>query len=301
MDHSERFGEQYPRPDFVRQTLHWISLNGEWDFLFDDHDVGLADRWHHNGLPSEAMAVDEKNSESTSRSSRRVQKCKIKVPFVFQTPASGINESNSHEIMWYERSFSDCRPPEDVKKRNRLLLRLGAVDYEAKVWVNGMSVGNHRGGHVPFDLDITDALWAVQSPDLHRLTVRVRDSPHDLTQPRGKQYWAAEPESIWYTPSSGIWQTVFLESVPSTRIADSSYGTVLLSNNIGSGNLCGLVAVQGREAGSAHVVEIQANFQGVFVGKTIVKLPDERDHASMGIESSTRCRSGHVSAKVISG
>ena len=85
-------------------------------------------------------------------------------------------------------------------------------------------------GHVPFDLDITDALHGSsveEATTQHRLTVRVYDSAYDLTQPRGKQYWGPKPESIFYTPSSGIWQSVWLESVPPLRIADSSHGVLL--------------------------------------------------------------------------
>jgi beta-galactosidase/beta-glucuronidase len=281
MDKPANFEEDYPRPAFVRRNSKWNSLNGDWDFLFDDHDVGLAERWQLNGLPLEVMVKDANNSESIGQVSKTFKKRKIKVPFVFQSAASGINERAPHEVLWYERTFSDVRSLEDWKKGNRLLLRLGAVDYEATVWVNGVFVGSHRGGHVPFDLDIIDALRAVQIPGLHRVTVRVRDSPYDLTQPRGKQYWAAEPESIYYTPSSGIWQTVFLESVPETRIADSSQGTVFVSNDIASGNLHSTIAVQGRRAGSTYTVEIQGSFQGVLVGKAIAKLPKERNCVSL--------------------
>jgi beta-galactosidase/beta-glucuronidase len=281
MSNPKKLGEQYPRPDFVRQSLDWISLNGDWDFLFDDYDIGLAECWSRNGLPSEVKVKGVNASASSIDVSKTVQKCKIKVPFVFQTPASGVNERTPHEVLWYERPISDFRQPEDRIKGDRLFVRLGAVDYEATVWVNGVFVGSHRGGHVPFDLDITDTLWASHSPDEHRLTIRVRDSPHDLTQPRGKQYWAAEPESIWYTPSSGIWQTVFLESIPATRIADSSHGTVLWSNDIASGNLRGIIAVEGRRAGNAYKVEIQGSLEGVSVGKTIAELPKERDYISL--------------------
>jgi beta-galactosidase/beta-glucuronidase len=297
MNKPDELGEQYPRPNFVRQNSNWLSLNGEWDFLFDDNDVGLAERWHHDGLPSEAMFVGSNASEPSSQASKTVQKCKIKVPFVFQTPASGINERTPHEVLWYERAISDIRPSEDRQKGNRLFLRLGAVDYEATIWINGVFVGGHRGGHVPFDLDITDALRAAKSPDEHHLTVRVRDSPYDLTQPRGKQYWAAEPESIWYTPSSGIWQTIFLESIPATRIADGSQGTVLLSNDIASGNIHATVAVQGRRAGNAYKVEIEGSFQGLLVGKAIGQLPKEMDHTSLDLN----LRLGDAEAKSLPG
>ena len=227
----------YPRPDFTRSTLRWQSLNGPWSFWFDDEDVGLSQSWHKSGLPRETPTSDdaEPNHKRT-----------IQVPFVFQSAASGINERGVHEVLWYERMIEDLRSDTENKDGYRMLLRFGAVDYSAIIWLNGQYIGSHRGGHVPFDLDITDALLTTNNSAAtvrHRLTVRVYDSAYDLTQPRGKQYWGPKPESIFYTPSSGIWQSVWLESVPAMRIADSSRGTILRSHDIESGMLDARVAV----------------------------------------------------------
>lgn len=163
----------YPRPDFQRANLNWLSLNGPWDFYFDDKDEGLHARWHHESPPPALKRT-------------------IQVPYVFQSPASGINERAAHEVLWYQRNIADIRSA----AQDRLLLRFGAVDYEATVWVNGELVGSHQGGHVPFDVDVTDAVAKTAGGDA-RLTLRVKDSPYDLTQPRGKQYWGPVPESIF--------------------------------------------------------------------------------------------------------
>ncbi|KAL2754842.1 glycoside hydrolase family 2 protein [Sodiomyces alcalophilus JCM 7366] len=305
--------QPYPRPDFERPALHWQSLNGPWDFLFDDTDVGLSQLWHQTGLPqecpaspsdgfqgsSEGQSITQKiaagtqelikdNIFSRSGDARTNAKRQIIVPFVFQSPASGINDRGVHEVLWYERVFTDLRNPDEIKKGHRLLLRFGAVDYEAKVWVNGRYVGGHRGGHVPFELDVTDELAPSASANAatgsHRLTLRVYDSAYDLTQPRGKQYWAAQPESIFYTPSGGIWQNVWLEVVPAARIADSSRGTVIQSNDIVSGQLHNTIGVVGRRAGQKCAVEMEASFAGVFVSKSSpVEFSKETDFASFDL------------------
>jgi beta-galactosidase/beta-glucuronidase len=302
---------EYPRPEFERAELSWKSLNGIWNFLFDDEDVGIISRWHLHGLPIEAVVQNAVDSEELAKNesesitakiaantqnlmqnnlSQRTReaithkKRDIIVPFVFQSPASGINERGVHEVLWYERSISDIRDGEQLEKGYRTLLRFGAVDYEAKVWVNGQLVGSHRGGHVPFDIDISDALEGSESPE-HKLTLRVYDSAYDLTQPRGKQYWGAKPESIFYTPSGGIWQNVWLEAVPPTRLADSSHGTILRSNDIESGSLHARVAVLGRRAGYKYSVEIEASYGGVFVEKSERQaLPKETDHVNIHLD-----------------
>lgn len=173
---------EYPRPDFEREK--WINLNGRWEFCFDDKDEGARLKWF---------------------AGRRLEQ-QIVVPFCYQSEASGIGLGyEKHEIMWYAKDF---RIPGDFHAQ-RILLNFGAVDYDAGVWVDGSFVGGHRGGYTPFSIDITDALGG---EEVHRLYVRVKD-PYSCVQPRGKQNWEDQPFGCWYTPISGIWQTVWMEPV----------------------------------------------------------------------------------------
>jgi len=176
---------EHPQPQCVREV--WMNLNGEWQFEFDDEDVGLRDNWVER--------------ESFSR--------RINVPFPFQASLSGIGDTGIHHVMWYRRSFE---LPADFAGR-RVLLHFGAVDYEARVWLNGRELGSHRGGHVAFAFDITDALRR----GANALVVRAVDT-EAKDQPRGKQSWKLKPQGIRYTRTSGIWQTVWLEGVGRTHI-----------------------------------------------------------------------------------
>lgn len=177
---------EYPRPQFVRTD--WLNLNGEWRFAYDDADVGLTEHWY--------LEHDFDR--------------RIVVPFAYQTRLSGIGETDFHDVVWYERDFE----LPDRWAGQRILLHFGAVDYTAHVWVNGVFVCVHQGGHVPFHADITHALQAGGN----RVTVRAHDVTTDLEQPRGKQFWERESASIFYTRTTGIWQTVWLEPVSTTRI-----------------------------------------------------------------------------------
>ena len=104
-----------------------------------------------------------------------------------------------------------------------MILRFGAVDYSARVWVNGRLAMTHEGGHTPFWADITDLLDKKSAKQT--VTVYVEDDPHDLTKPRGKQDWQLEPHSIWYPRTTGIWQTVWLERVCADVCREDSLDT----------------------------------------------------------------------------
>lgn len=177
---------EYPRPQFVRNQ--WLNLNGEWEFAFDDANQGLQLGW----------------------SDGRTLPGRITVPFAYQTPLSGINDKSIHEYMWYARSFEI---PKDW--HGDMLLNFGAVDYSSTLWINGQEVGHNQGGHVPFQFDIAPFL----KPGVNRLTLRVEDK-QDPGQPRGKQSVSGIPQEIDYYCTSGIWQTVWLEPVPSLRIEE---------------------------------------------------------------------------------
>lgn len=129
----------------------------------------------------------------------------IVVPYVYQSEMSGINTNRPCDCVAYRRSFTV--PP--AWKNRRVRLNFGAVDYACDVWVNGCHVGGHTGGNIGFALDITDAIgWNTEE-----LLVKVSDPWNDELIPRGKQYWIAESDAIWYKRTTGIWQSVWLEPV----------------------------------------------------------------------------------------
>lgn len=177
----------HPRPQLVRD--HWTDLSGQWAFAYDDTGEGLdAHWWEHTG-PFER---------------------EITVPFPPESGASGIGDRGAHPILWYRREFHA-----EPGAQERVLLHFGAVDYRATVWVNGHVVATHEGGHVGFHADVTHAL----RPGADQVVVvRAQDDPRDPAQPRGKQYTADEPAGIWYHRTSGIWQPVWLETVPAQHI-----------------------------------------------------------------------------------
>ena len=173
----------YPRPQLRRDD--WVSLDGPWRFAFDD---ALA--WR---IPKEVAAWTHV----------------IEVPFAPECERSGIGDQGFHRAVWYEREFDvDAKLLADGR---RLLLHFGAVDYHSRVWINDVPVAEHEGGHTPFFADIT---FALKTDGPQRVTVWAEDDPQDLEKPRGKQDWRLHPHSIWYPRTTGIWQTVWLESVP---------------------------------------------------------------------------------------
>jgi len=172
---------EYPQPQF--QRADWVNLNGNWEFEFDDSNKGIDQDWAAGG----------------TKFSR-----KIAVPFCFESSRSGIGDTSFHPWVWYRRSVT---LPENWKGR-RTLLHFGAVDYRATVWVNGRLAGRHEGGNTPFQFDITPLLKAGSNT----LTVRAEDPPTDRYIPRGKQFWELKSRRIFYTRTTGIWQTVWLEA-----------------------------------------------------------------------------------------
>ncbi|HET7627616.1 MAG TPA: glycoside hydrolase family 2 TIM barrel-domain containing protein [Bacillales bacterium] len=177
---------EYPRPQFVRDE--WMNLNGKWDFAFDDENKGVDENWYKK-FPKQREIV---------------------VPFAYQTKMSGIHDPSFHDVVWYHRTFD----VDSAWEGKRLLLHFGAVDYWAQVYVNGELAVTHEGGNTPFSADITHL---VKGKDNH-LVVRAEDPSEDVTIPRGKQYWHEQSASIFYTRTTGIWQTVWLEPVHPVHI-----------------------------------------------------------------------------------
>ncbi len=170
---------EYPRP--IMERAEWQNLNGLWDYAIQP--VGK----------QKPSAFDGE----------------ILVPFALESSLSGVQKRLGRDNeLWYQRSFTIP----SKWKNDRVLLHFGAVDWKADVWVNNVKVGQHTGGYTPFSFDITAALIKGENT----LVVKVWDSTDQGYQPRGKQ--VNRPEGIWYTPVSGIWQTVWLEPVPEKHI-----------------------------------------------------------------------------------
>lgn len=167
---------EYPRPQFRRKD--WTSLNGDWEFCFDDADEGLVKGYDTGKIRFPAT---------------------INVPFSYQYGASGIGDPARHERVWYRRTFR-------AEKGRRALLCFNAADYETDVWVNGKHAVSHTGGYSPFSADVTALLRKGENV----VVVRCFD-PFDPAVPRGKQSWTGEPFACWYRPNTGIWQSVWID------------------------------------------------------------------------------------------
>ncbi len=171
--------KEYPRPQFERTD--WMNLNGEWNFKFDQENKGEKEKWY------EGADFDKK----------------IIVPFTYETKASGIGEEKFCPNVWYQKKIEI--PPQ--YKNKKILLHFQAADYITKLWVNGMFVGERKGGQIAFSFNITDYL--VESNELN-IVVKNEDS-QSCFQPRGKQRWMDNSYECWYVQTTGIWQTVWLE------------------------------------------------------------------------------------------
>ncbi|MFS0726588.1 glycoside hydrolase family 2 protein [Paenibacillus sp. 1P07SE] len=183
---TKSYTKDYPRPQLVRGK--WHNLNGPWDFRFDDEGTGELEKW-------------QETFEGTH---------KITVPFTYETKASGIGIEDFHPCVWYSRTID---VPEEAAGQ-RALLHFQAVDYEARVWVNGVLAGGHQGGYAAFSVDMTPYL--VYGAE-NRITVKVTDSD-SCYQPRGKQRWTADNFECFYVQTTGIWQTVWMEYVAEQHV-----------------------------------------------------------------------------------
>ncbi len=183
--------DEYPRPDFVRDDFQ--SLNGIWDFAYDDENIGLSEKWYQN-----AIGVFDK---------------KINVPFTCLCELSGINDQEFHDIVWYKKEVVFERKNKD----SRLLLHFGAIDNESDIWIDGYHLRHHEGGNTPIEIDITDV---VTGDNEHVITVRAFDDSFDFEMTRGKQFWEKKSSGIFYTRTVGIWQSVWVEEVPSVYLRD---------------------------------------------------------------------------------
>lgn len=222
---------EYPRPIMVRSE--WLNLNGLWNYAI---------------LPVGKQKPTQFNGE-------------ILVPFAIESSLSGVQKRvGKDNELWYQREFT----LPSKWKNNKILLHFGAVDWRADVWVNGVKVGQHTGGYTPFSFDITPALVNGSNT----LVVKVWDSTDEGFQPRGKQ--VNNPHGIWYTPVTGIWQTVWLEPVPEKYI-DNIKITPDVDKNIlavqAIGNLC--------SPATKVEVKVKEGTRVVATGLAINNLPVE--------------------------
>ncbi len=170
---------EYPRPQMKRSN--WMKLNGLWDYVIKPEK---------EDIPSAFEG-------------------KILVPYPLESSLSGVKKPLlPDEKLWYRRNFTVC----DEWKSDRLLLHFGAVDWKAEVWINNLKVGEHTGGYYPFTFEITEFI----KEEENEIVVAVWDPTDTYGQERGKQ--VLKPEGMFYTPVSGIWQTVWIEPVPKNYI-----------------------------------------------------------------------------------
>lgn len=187
---------EYPRPQM--QRINWQNLNGLWQYTI---------------LPKSG---DENIPASFNGT--------ILVPFAIESALSGVEKTvGKDSILWYYRTFNFPKN----RKGKRILLHFGAVDWRSDIYVNGLKAGFHEGGYDPFTIDITTEL---KYGSIQELAVRVWDPTDDGPQPHGKQ--VVHPEGIWYTSVTGIWQTVWLETVPGTYIVSTRQTPNLDNQNI---------------------------------------------------------------------
>lgn len=214
---------EYPRPQMVRAS--WQNLNGEWDYAILDKDAEYA-------------APDGK----------------IVVPFAVESALSGVQKKvGADKALWYSRTFSVPR----AWKNQRILLHFGAVDWQAEVWINGVKAGVHTGGYTPFSYDITGLL---RKSGKQEIRVKVLDASDQSWQPRGKQ--CVTSRGIWYTPVTGIWQTVWLEATPKTSI-----GSYYATSDIDKGEIRVQVAAEGLSAGDVIRVDLRSGCIGYSAEK----------------------------------
>lgn len=217
---------EHPKPQFMREN--WLNLNGEWLFEIDNSNSG-----------EERKLFNDTQDFSL----------KINVPFCPESKLSGVENVDFMNSVWYKREF------EITKKQleGRIVLHFGAVDYEATVYINGKKCGSHKGGYISFSFDITDYVVAGKNT----VTVHAVDDTRSRMIPSGKQSEKYASWGCYYTRTTGIWQTVWLEFVPEAHIKSVKYITD--TNNA-------TVNINAVLCGSSSLIA-EAFYDGVSMGK----------------------------------
>ena len=236
---------EYPRPQFIRGDGTWKCLNGEWEFELDLSASGA-----------------ERHLERAEHLSS-----KITVPFVPESEASGVGYTDYIPSVWYRRTFELT----EDEISGRVLLHFGALDDTATVWVNGEEAGRHRGGYTPFTLDVTKLVKQGENV----LTVHADDNVKDPLQPSGKQSARYDNYGCYYTRSTGIWQTVWLEFVPESYIK-----TVKIIPDVANEKVDVTVTVEGGEKSLRAV----AAFDGDEVSSREVALTGKAATFSLDVK-----------------
>lgn len=177
----------HPRPAFFRPD--WESLNGLWHFAFDNLDRGIGEHWEAKELSGSIL-----------------------VPFCYQALRSGINDQSYHPVVWYQRTFT----PEEGWRKKRVLLHLEGVDQRHDLWINGYHVGGHSGGNARSTFDISAWLQAGENT----ICLRCSDT-WDWSKPQGKQAPIERIDRCWYTQTTGIWKSAWLEIVPDVYVVSA--------------------------------------------------------------------------------
>jgi beta-galactosidase/beta-glucuronidase len=243
---------EYPRPQLVREA--WLNLNGTWEFAFDELNVGDQEQWY---LPDSDIA-----KTAFDRT--------IIVPFCFQSSLSGIGETAIHDTVWYRKQVTLPAAFEG----KRILLHFGAIDYRASVWVNGQLVMTHEGGHVPLSGDITNFLRVEDNT----IVVKVEDFSQDKRLPRGKQFWEEQSRIIWYTRTTGIWQTVWLEAVSGTHVHQ-----LWMTPDIDKDEIRLRIQLKGRAQGADVRVTALISFEGEPVTADTFQFKHDAESRSIGL------------------
>ncbi|MDO4283698.1 MAG: glycoside hydrolase family 2 TIM barrel-domain containing protein [Eubacteriales bacterium] len=227
--------KDYPRPQFVREE--WQNLNGQWSFAFDDGNAGEGAKWYEN-FPESGR--------------------QITVPFTYETKRSGIGDTAHHRNVWYQRSVEVTQEMDG----KRMLLHFEGSDFHTLVWINGVYVGDHKGGYARFSFDITKQITAGEN----MITVKVEDSV-SVHQPRGKQRWLEDNFGCWYVQTTGIWKTVWMETVPELSLHSMKVTPELASGSVEigyelSGGSLEPYAGGADEADGALYVETIVSYEG---------------------------------------